>query len=165
MSKHFPARLGQGLAVLILTAGAVLVGGAAVGAPAGTDTSVEHDHFESFVDALACGEGAPLYTFNVAGTTVQHVTDFADGRFTVSFTADVGFVAVPLDPGLPTYQGRFTLTFELQRGQGDESAPHSETATWNIMAIADDGSRISRHQVSHHNVQPDGSLHEFFRCQ
>lgn len=64
-----------------------------------TDTSVEHDHVETLVDGLAYGADAPVYNFDLAGTTVSHVTEFADGRFTVSFTANLGFVAVPVDPG------------------------------------------------------------------
>ena len=165
MNKRLAPRLARTLTTLVLAVGAVLVGGTAVSAPAVTETSIEHDHVEIFVDRLACGEDAPLYSFDVAGTTVSHVTEFPDGRFTVSFTANVGFVAVSLEPGEPSYEGRFSLTFTLERGRGEETAPHSETATWNILATGDDGSRISTHQVSHHNVEPDGSLHQFFRCQ
>jgi hypothetical protein len=165
MNKRLAPRLRRTLTTLALTLAAVLVGGAAVGAPAATETSIEHDHVETFVDRLACGEDAPLYNFDVAGTTVSHVTEFPDGRFTVHFTASVGFVAEPLEPSQPSYEGRFSLTFTLTRGGGEETAPHSETATWNIIATGDDGSRISTHHVSHHNVPPDGSLHEFFRCQ
>ena len=164
MNKRLAPRLGRTLTTLTLTLAAVLVGGAAVGAPA-TGTDIQHDHVETFVDRLACGEDAPLYNFDVAGTTVAHETEFPDGRFTVHFTASVGFVAVPLEPGQPSYDGRFSLTFTLARSRGEETAPHSETATWSIIATGDDGSRISTHHVSHHNVQPDGSLQEFFRCQ
>jgi hypothetical protein len=165
MNKRPIPRLGRTLTTLALALSAVLVGGAAVGAPAATETSIEHDHVETFVDRLACGDNAPLYNFDVAGTTVSHVTEFPDGRLTVHFTASVDFVAVPVEPGQPSYDGRFSLTFNLARSSGEETAPHSETATWNIVATGDDGSRISTHHVSHHNVQPDGSLHEFFRCQ
>ena len=164
MNNRFAARMGRTLATLALTAGAILVGGAAVGAPA-TETDIEHDHVETFVDRLACGEDAPLYNFDVAGKTVSHLIEFPDGRFTVHFTANVDFVAEPLEPGQPSYEGRFSLTFTLARSRGEETAPHSETATWDIIATGDDGSRISTHHVSHHNVHPDGSLHEFFRCQ
>ena len=84
----------------------------------------------------------------------------SDGRVHATFTQVGTFVAVPLDPTLPSFTGHFSNwgNFNLN------GKTVNGTFTFNVHGTGDDGSTFSFHENDHFNAPPDGTVHEFFHC-
>jgi len=150
-------RLSVALAAVCL----VLVGGPASGDTV-TETHTEKDLVETFVDVLpSCEEGAPLYEITTTSNLVEHVTLKDDGTEHFTFTQTGKFVAVPLEAGLPTYTGRFTVW----AGFNQNNKTVGGTFTFSVTGKGSDGSKLRNTSVDHFNVRPDGSVNEFFHCR
>jgi len=132
----------------------------AVAAPT-TDTIHEHQETDNFVDVLPnCDGSADLYDITVVYNLISHETVFPDGRVHATFTQTGKFIAEPLDPDLPTYEGRFTVW----GGFNDNGKTANGTFTFSLTGKGSDGSRIRHHEVEHFNERPDGTVNEFFKC-
>jgi len=143
-------------------AGILVLGTAAPAdaAPPETETIVEKDQTDTFVDFFTC-DPAALYEITIVFSHVEHVTIFPDGRIHVTFT-DVGtFEAEALDPSLPDASGHFTIW----GGFNENGTTVNGTFTFNVSGTYDDGSRVSTHAVDHFNVRPDGTENFFSRCR
>ena len=152
------------LLVGLVAAGLLLVGAPAFAQPPVTETTVQKNLVETFVDVVPnsnCEEEGPLYTITTTSNLVEHTTTFDDGRIHETFTQTGTFVAVPLeDPSLPSYTGKFTTW----GGFNANGATVNGTFTFNLHATGSDGSTINTHQVDHFNQRPDGTVNEFFHC-
>jgi hypothetical protein len=150
------------LLVGILAAGLLLIGAPAIAQPPVTETIVQKDLVETFVDVIPCiveGEEFP-YTVTTTTNLVMHTTTFDDGRIHATFTQTGTFVAVPLDdPSLPTLSGRVTVW----GGFNQNGQVVNGTFTFNARATGSDGSSFTFHSTDHFNTRPDGSINEFFR--
>ena len=146
----------------LLAAGLLLTAAPALAQPPVTETTIEKDLVETFVDvAPSCEEGGPLYTVTTTSNLVEHTTTFDDGRIHATFTQTGTFVAVPLeDPSLPSFTGHFTVW----GGFNQNGKTVNGTFTFTVQATGSDGSTESIHVVDHFNVRPDGSVNAFFRC-
>ena len=153
------------LAIGLLATGLLSVAAPAFAQPPTTVTTHEKGLVETFVDFIPtepCAEEGPLYTITTTSNLVMHETTFDDGRVHATFTQTGTFVAVPLeDPSLPSFTGRVTIWGGFN--QNNQSA--AGTFTFSVSLKGSDGSRISTQQVEHFNARPDGSVHEFFKCQ
>jgi hypothetical protein len=69
-------------------------------------------------------------------------------------------VAVPLEAGLPSYTGKFTVWGGFNRSNQVVNG----TFTFNLHATGSDGSRVSVNNSEHFNTRPDGTVNEFFHC-
>ncbi len=149
------------LTVGLLAAGLLTTGAPAFAAPPETQTTVEKDLVETFIDVVPSCEEGPPYTVTTTSNLVSHETTFDDGRVHATFTLTGTAVGVPLnDPTLPTYTAKFTLVERfIQNGQ-----TVTGTFTFNVRGTLSDGSTFSNHVVGHFNERPDGTVHEFFRC-
>jgi hypothetical protein len=149
-------------AVGLLTAGLLLTAAPALAQPPVTETTIEKDLVETFVDvAPSCEEGGPLYTITTTSNLVEHTTTFDDGRIHATFTQTGTFVAVPLeDPSLPSFTGHFTVW----GGFNQNGKTVNGTFTFTVQARGSDGSTERIHITDHFNVRPDGTVNEFFRC-
>jgi hypothetical protein len=152
------------LVVSLMTVGLLSIGAPAFAAPPETETTVQKNLVETFVDIVPtsnCVEEGPLYTITTTTNLVEHSTVFADGREHDTFTQTGTFVAVPLeDPSLPSYTGKVTIW----GGFNANGTTVNGTFTFNLSATGSDGSTINSHQVDHFNVRPDGTVNEFFHC-
>jgi len=152
------------LTVSVITVGLLSIGAPAFAAPPETETTVQKNLVETFVDIVPtsnCVEEGPLYTITTTTNLVEHSTVFADGREHDTFTQTGTFVAVPLeDPSLPSYTGKVTIW----GGFNANGTTVNGTFTFNLSATGSDGSTINTHQVDHFNVRPDGTVNEFFHC-
>ena len=128
--------------------------------PPVTETTVEHDLVEIFVDFFTCDEG-DLYEITVTSTLIDHVTVFPDGRLHGTFTQTGTFDAVPLDPADQPASGRFAIW----GGFNDNGRTLNGTFTFNVHGTYEDGSRISTHFVGHFHERPDGTASFFERCR
>ena len=81
---------------LIAAVGLLVVAVPALAGPPETNTINQKNIVETFVDVLPTCEGGPLYTITTTSNLVDHVTEFADGRFHGTFTQAGKVVAVPL---------------------------------------------------------------------
>jgi hypothetical protein len=82
-----------------MAAGLLLVGAPAFAQPPVTETTVQKNLVETFVDIVPnsnCVEEGPLYTITTTTNLVEHTTTFDDGRVHETFTQTGTFVAVPL---------------------------------------------------------------------
>jgi hypothetical protein len=134
----------------------------AFAAPPETQTTLEKDLVETFIDVVPSCEEGPPYTVTTTSNQVAHETIFEDGRVHATFTLTGTAVGVPLnDPSLPTFTAKFTLagSFIEENGQLVRG-----TATFNVRGTLSDGSTFSNHTIDHLNIRPDGTVHEFFRC-
>jgi hypothetical protein len=152
------------LIVSLMTVGLLSIGAPAFAAPPETETTVQKNLVETFVDIVPtsnCVEEGPLYTITTTTNLVEHSTVFADGREHDTFTQTGTFVAVPLeDPSLPSYTGKVTIW----GGFNANGTTVNGTFTFNLSATGSDGSTINTHEVDHFNVRPDGTVNEFFHC-
>jgi hypothetical protein len=150
------------LLVGLVAAGLLLVGAPAFAQPPVTETTVQKNLVETFVDVVpTCEGGGPLYTITTTSNFIEHTTTFDDGRIHVTFTQTGTFVAVPLeDPSLPTYTGSFTIWGGFN--QNNQSA--TGTFTFSARGKGSDGSRFTFHTTEHFNQRPDGTVNDFFRC-
>jgi len=151
------------LIVSLMTVGLLSIGAPAFAAPPETETTVQKNLVETFVDVATanCFEEGALYTITTTTNLVEHETIFDDGRVHATFTQTGTFVAVPLeDPSLPSYTGKVTIW----GGFNANGTTVNGTFTFNLSATGSDGSTINLHQVDHFNVRPDGTVNEFFRC-
>ena len=151
------------LTVSLMTVGLLSIGAPAFAAPPETETTVQKNLVETFVDVATtnCFEEGALYTVTTTTNLVEHETIFDDGRVHATFTQTGTFVAVPLDdPTLPSYTGKVTVW----GGFNANGTTVNGTFTFNLSATGSDGSTINLHQVDHFNVRPDGTVNEFFRC-
>jgi hypothetical protein len=152
------------LLVGLLATGLLLVGAPAFAQPPVTETTVQKNLVDTFVDIVPttnCAEEGPLYTITTTTNLVEHTTTFDDGRVHETFTQTGTFVAVPLeDPSLPSYTGKLTIW----GGFNANGATVNGTFTFNLRATGSDGSTINTHQVDHFNQRPDGTVNEFFHC-
>jgi hypothetical protein len=147
----------------LMTVGLLSIGAPAFAAPPETETTVQKNLVETFVDVATanCFEEGALYTVTTTTNLVEHETTFDDGRVHATFTQTGTFVAVPLDdPTLPSYTGKVTVW----GGFNANGTTVNGTFTFNLSATGSDGSTINLHQVDHFNVRPDGTVNEFFRC-
>jgi hypothetical protein len=129
--------------------------------PPETTTTHTKNLVETFVDVVpTCDASGDLYTITTTSNSVEHETVFADGRVHATFTQTGTFVAVPLDPALPSFTGKFTTwgNFNLN------GKTVNGTFTFTVHGTGDDGSTFKHHETAHFNSPPDGSVHEFFRC-
>ena len=150
------------LTVVLLTALLVaLVGPAYAGTPPTTTTQHQNGLVETFVDTIPnCDFSGASYTITTTSNSVEHETLFNDGRLHVTFTSTGTFTAVPLDPALPSYTGKFTIW----GGFNDNGNAGSGTFTFNVRGTGSDGSTFSTHFVDHFNQRPDGTVNQFFHC-
>ena len=151
------------LTVSLMTVGLLSIGAPAFAAPPETETTVQKNLVETFVDVATtdCFEEGALYTVTTTTNLVEHETTFDDGRVHATFTQTGTFVAVPLDdPTLPSYTGKVTVW----GGFNANGTTVNGTFTFNLSATGSDGTTIKLHQVDHFNVRPDGTVNEFFRC-
>jgi hypothetical protein len=150
------------LLVGLVAAGLLLVGAPAFAQPPVTETTVQKNLVETFVDVVpTCEGGGPLYTITTTSNLVEHTTTFDDGRVHETFTQTGTFVAVPLeDPSLPSYTGKFTTW----GGFNQNGNTVNGTFTFNVRGTGSDGSTFSNHVTDHFNERPDGTVNEFFHC-
>jgi hypothetical protein len=152
------------LIVSLMTVGLLSIGAPAFAAPPETETTVQKNLVETFVDIVPtsnCVEEGPLYTITTTTNLVEHSTVFADGREHDTFTQTGTFVAVPLeDASLPSYTGKVTIW----GGFNANGTTVNGTFTFNLSATGSDGSTINTHEVDHFNVRPDGTVNELFHC-
>jgi hypothetical protein len=150
------------LLVGLVAAGLLLVGGPAFAQPPVTETTVQKNLVETFVDVVpTCEGGGPLYTITTTSNFIEHTTTFDDGRIHATFTQTGTFVAVPLeDPSLPSYTGKFTIWGGFN--QNNQSA--NGTFTFTAHGTGSDGSTFKNHVTEHFNERPDGTVNEFFHC-
>jgi hypothetical protein len=134
------------LVVGLMAAGLLLVGAPAFAQPPVTETTVQKNLVETFVDVVpSCEEGGPLYTITT----------------TSNFTQTGTFVAVPLeDPSLPSYTGKFTVW----GGFNQNGKTVNGTFTFTAHGTGSDGSTFKNHTTDHFNQRPDGTVNEFFHC-
>ncbi len=148
------------IAALLVAPLVLFAAPAAMAAPPATDTVHEKNLVENFTDVLPSCNGGPDYNITTTSNLVSHVTAFTDGRTHETFTQTGTFVAVPVNPALPTYTGHFTVW----GGFNANGKTVDGTFTFNVTGVGSDGSRLSNHVVQHFNVRPDGTVHEFFHC-
>ena len=150
------------LLVGLMAAGLLLVGAPAFAQPPVTETTVQKNLVETFVDVVpTCEGGGPLYTITTTSNFIEHTTTFDDGRIHATFTQTGTFVAVPLeDPSLPSYTGKVTIW----GGFNQSNQVVNGTFTFNLHATGSDGSRVSINSSDHFNERPDVSVNEFFHC-
>jgi hypothetical protein len=149
------------LLVGLMAAGLLLIGAPAFAQPPVTTTTVEKNLVETFVDVIpSCEEGGPLYSITTTSNLIEHETVFEDGRVHATFTQTGTFVAVPLEAGLPSYTGKFTVW----GGFNQSNQVVNGTFTFNLHATGSDGSRVSVNNSEHFNQRPDGTVNEFFHC-
>jgi hypothetical protein len=146
----------------LLAAGLLLTAAPALAQPPVTETTVEKNLVETFVDVVpTCEGGGPLYTITTTSNLVEHTTTFDDGRIHATFTQTGTFVAVPLeDPSLPSFTGRFTVW----GGFNQNGKTVNGTFTFTARGQGSDGSTFSNHVTDHFNVRPDGTVNAFFHC-
>ncbi len=118
------------LLVGLVAAGLLLVGAPAFAQPPVTETTVQKNLVETFVDVVpSCEGGGPLYTITTTSNLVEHTTIFDDGRIHATFTQTGTFVAVPLeDPSLPSYTGKFTVWGGFNQNGKTGMAPSPSTS-------------------------------------
>jgi hypothetical protein len=144
-----------------MAAGLLLVGAPAFAQPPVTTTNVQKNLVDTFEDVIpSCEEGGPLYTITTTSNLVEHTTVFDDGREHGTFTQTGTFVAEPLEAGLPSYTGKFTVW----GGFNANNQVVNGTFTFSLHATGSDGSRVSVNNSEHFNQRPDGSVNEFFHC-
>lgn len=149
------------LAAVLAACCLALVAGPAFAA-ADTDTRTEKNLVENFVDVLpSCEEDAPLYDITTTSNLVEHSTILDDGSMHFTFTQTGTFVAEPLDAGLPSYTGRFTVWggFNLTNNTANG------TFTFSVTGKGSDGSRLRNTSVDHFNERSDGTVNQFFHCR
>ena len=134
----------------------------AVAAPPVSETTVQHDLVENFVELIpSCeGEGGDLYDITTTSTLVEHETLFGDGRGHATFTQTGTFEAEPLDPTGQSASGHFTSW----GGFNLTNSTVNGTFTFNLQGEFEDGTRFSIHAVDHFNVIPSGTEFFFSRC-
>ena len=150
------------LLVGLVAAGLLLVGAPAFAQPPVTETTVQKNLVETFVDVVpSCEGGGPLYTITTTSNLVEHTTTFDDGRIHATFTQTGTFVAVPLeDPSLPSYTGKFTVW----GGFNQNGTTVNGTFTMSVRGTGSDGSTFRNHVTDHFNQRPDGTVNAFFHC-
>lgn len=149
------------LLVGLMAAGLLLIGAPALAQPPVTTTTVEKNLVDTFEDVIpSCEEGGPLYSITTTGNLIEHETVFEDGRVHATFTQTGTVVAEPLEAGLPSYTGRFTVW----GGFNQNGKTVNGTFTLTVHLTGSDGSTVRIHQTDHFNTQPDGSVNEFFHC-
>ena len=152
------------LSVIMFTGFALSFGlsTAATAAPPITNEVIhEHQLVENFQDVLPTCEPGELYNVTTTTNLVSKETTFANGTVHATFTQTGKVSAVPADGTGPTYTGQVTIWGGFN--QNAQSA--AGTFTFSVSLKGSDGSRISTQQVEHFNARPDGSVHEFFKCQ
>jgi hypothetical protein len=129
--------------------------------PPTTETTHQKGLVETFVDVIpTCEEDGPLYTITTTSNLVMHETIFDDGRVHATFTQTGKFVAVPLNPSLPSFTGRFTQW----GGFNQNGETVNGTFTFSLRGTGSDGSTVTLNLVEHFNERPDGTVNEFFHC-
>ena len=150
---------------VILSTGLALTFGlttAATAAPPITnEVTHEHAFVENFQDTLPTCEPGELYNVTTTTNLVEKDTIFANGTEHATFTQTGKVRAVPADGTGPTYTGQVTIW----GGFNQNAQSVASTFTFSVSLKGSDGSRISTQQVEHSSVRPDGSVHEFFKCQ
>lgn len=131
----------------------------ALAAPPVTETVTEQGVTETFLDTALC-EGDPTHEITATFNSIEHITEFDDGRVHVTFTQTGTFEAVPLDAGGQEASGHFAVW----GGFNQNKKTVNGTFTFNINGTFEDGTRISTHGVEHFNVTPDGVEFSFFNC-
>lgn len=140
-----------------------LVGGLALpvgAAPPTTETIVEKDVTETFVEFFTCDAG-DLYEITTTSTRIRHITMFDDGTVHETFTDTGTFEAEALDSSQPDASGKFAIS------GGFHENPHNLTGTFtfNVVGQYEDGTRINTHFVGHITIRPDGTEFFFERCR
>ena len=149
------------LSVVLAAVCLVLVGGPASGVTV-TETNTEKNLVENFVDVVpTCEGGGPLYDITTTSNLVEHATIKDDGTEHFTFTQTGKFVAVPLEAGLPTYTGRFTVWGGFNLNNNTVNG----TFTFSVTGKGSDGSRLRNTSVDHFNERPDGTVNAFFHCR
>ncbi len=152
------------LSVILFTALALafgLITTASAGPPLTNAVVHEHQFVETFQDALPTCEPGELYNVTTTTNLVFKETTFADGTVHATFTQTGKVSAVPADGTGPTYTGQVTIW----GGFNQNNQSTASTFTFSVNLKGSDGSRISTQAVEHTNERPDGSVHEFFKCQ
>jgi hypothetical protein len=152
------------LSVILFTALALAFGlstAATAGPPITNEVTHEHQLVENFQDTLPTCEPGELYNVTTTTNLVFKETTFANGTMHATFTQTGKVSAAPADSTGPTYTGQVTIWGGFN--QNNQSA--TGTSTFSVSLKGSDGSRISTQQVEHFSQRPDGSVHEFFKCQ
>ena len=150
------------LTVVLMTACLLLTGAPAFAAPPETETTVQKNLVETFVDIVPtsnCVEEGPLYTITTTTNLVEHSTVFDDGRAHFTFTQTGTFVARPLNGG-PSFTGSFTTW----GGFNDNGKVQNGTFTFTVRGTGSDGSRFVTHTTEHFNTTPTGAEFFFSKC-
>ena len=148
---------------VVLLAGLALLLGMAGPASAAPVTTITHAKgvVDTFVGVInGCDEAGPLYRVTTTSNQVTKETVKDDGTFHGTSTLAAKVVAVPLDPNVPTYTGRWTLRGAFN---GNPSTLIS-VFTFSVTLKGSDGSIYSENELIHYNARPDGTENFFSRC-
>jgi hypothetical protein len=143
------------LLALVLAAAALLVVAPSVradGKGAQTFTQNFHDATDTFVDVIPCTSNPATITITYNG--VLHFTVNKAGDFWATGTMTGTFVAVPLDPSLPTFTGHFTTWF----GEADNKQNGVDHETFTVHGTGSDGSSIKFHETAHVSTNANGDV-------
>ena len=121
-----------------------------------TETFHERGVTESFTDVIC--EGGTVYDITVTYNGVFHVTQ-TDAGYHETFTQAGRFEAIDMDTG-EVVTGHFTIWGGFNENPGGEV---NGTFTFSARGRGDLGSFINVHEVSHFDMTPTGTAHEFFK--
>ena len=142
------------LLVGLVATGLLLVGAPAFAQPPVTETTVQKNLVETFVDVVpTCEGGGPLYTITTTSNLVEHTTTFDDGRVHASFTQTGTLVAVPLeDPSLPATRADLPSIAASPERQGRQRHLH-RNRPWDRLG------RVDVEGPHHRPLQPAARRH------
>jgi hypothetical protein len=128
-----------------------------------TETTHQHNVVANYVDVLpACSGDGPLYSFTTLSNIVRHITEFPDGRVTVTVAQTSRFVAEPVDDAdAPSYSGRFTMSGPFIRDDKTTSSSY----VYSYTGTGSDGSKLRVNYVEHLLELPDGTVTLSSRCR
>jgi hypothetical protein len=144
----------------VAAAFALLVGTSSVAsAEAVTETIVLHDVTETLQDVNPCT--GDVITVTSTYNAVVHYTVDPVGGIHATGTSAGTYEVIPIDSGLPTYDGRFATWF----GQSSSSNSDGVWVTINVKLRGSDGSTLSLNSVYQLHTS-NGALHvEFDRAR
>ena len=140
------------MAVLTVLVAGITAPAASGDPPVVTTTITNFSNSVTRVNPCTGGTG----TVTNAGQDVLHITEFGNGIFLLVDTQTATLTFVPDDPNAPTLVGHYTTTF------AEQSTPPGQQLTvggpLNVVAVGEDGSRVSFHIISRTTRLPDGTV-------
>ena len=136
------------LVALVLAAGGMLGFTAAAASADGNGAQTFTQTFKNqtdppFVDFVPCRDFQATITITYNGVLHYTVNKAGDFRATGTMTGTV--TAVPLDPGNPSFSGKFTSWF----GTSDNKQNGVDHSTFTVHLTGSDGSTIKAHDTMH----------------